>query len=286
MGIRILCLGDIVGRPGRQVVHQKLPAIVRQHNVDLVVANAENIAGGSGITQNLFNKLRSYGVDVVTLGDHVYKKLDIVPTLQSSERIVRPANLSAGAAGRPHTVVTTNSGVQVGVFCLLGRIFMNQLPSNDPFAAAERVLEQLPKSVRVCVCDIHAEASSEKVAMGHWLDGRVSLIFGTHTHIPTADAKILPGGSAFISDLGMCGPYDSVLGRRKDRVVKYMTTNMPQPFDVATGDVRLCGVLAEIDTETGRAVSIERIEVAGGNAEQAYDADDKAPSANHAASGS
>jgi metallophosphoesterase (TIGR00282 family) len=285
MGMRILCLGDIVGRPGRQVVHQKLPTLVRQHNVDLVVANAENIAGGSGITQNLFNKLRSYGVDVVTLGDHVYKKMDIVPTLQSSERIVRPANLSNGAAGRTHTVVTTNSGIAVGVFCVLGRIFMNQLPSDDPFAAADRVLSQIPKHVRVCVCDVHAEASSEKVAMGHWLDGRVSLIFGTHTHIPTADAKILPGGSAFISDLGMCGPYDSVLGRRKERVVKYMTTNMPHPFDVATGDVRLCGVLAEIDPETGRATSIERIEVQGGNAEQAYDADDKAPPANNAQAG-
>jgi 2',3'-cyclic-nucleotide 2'-phosphodiesterase len=278
--LKILCLGDIVGRPGRQVVHQKLPGLVRQHNADLVIANAENIAGGSGITQNLFNKLRSYGVDVVTLGDHVYKKQDIVPTLQTSERIVRPANLSANAAGRTHTVVTTNSGVQVGVFCLLGRIFMNQLPSDDPFAAADRVMSQIPSSVKVCVAEIHAEASSEKVAMGHWLDGRCSLIFGTHTHIPTADAKILPGGSAFISDLGMCGPYDSVLGRRKDRVVKYMTTNMPQPFDVATGDVRLCGVVVEVEAETGRAIAIERVEVAGGNAEQAYDADDKAPPSN------
>jgi metallophosphoesterase (TIGR00282 family) len=247
--------------------------LVRQHNVDLVIANAENIAGGSGITTNLFHKIRAYGVDVVTLGDHVFKKADIVPTMQTTERIVRPANLAASAAGRGFTVVTTNSGVQVGVFCLLGRIFMN-LPSDDPFAAADRVLQQLPRSVRVCVCDIHAEASSEKVAMGHHLDGRCSFIFGTHTHIPTADAKILPGGSAFISDLGMCGPYDSVLGRRKDRVVKFMTTNMPQPFDVATGDVRLCGAVAEIDPETGRAISIERVEVQGENADQAYDADD------------
>jgi metallophosphoesterase (TIGR00282 family) len=276
MPIRILCLGDIVGRPGRQVVQQKLAGVVRQHNVDLVIANAENIAGGSGITQNLFHKLRSYGVDVVTLGDHVYKKLDIVPALESSERIVRPANLAATAAGRTHTVVTTNSGVQVAVFCLLGRIFMN-LPSDDPFAAADRVLERVPRDVRVCVCDIHAEASSEKVAMGHWLDGRCSLIFGTHTHIPTADAKILPHGSAFISDLGMTGPYDSVLGRRKDRVVKFMTTNMPQSFDVATGDVRMCGALAEIDPETGRALSIERIEVQGENADHPYDADDAKP---------
>jgi 2',3'-cyclic-nucleotide 2'-phosphodiesterase len=277
MSIRILCLGDIVGRPGRQVVHQKLPGLVRERNVDLVIANAENVAGGSGITQNLFHKIRSYGVDVVTLGDHVYKKVDIVPTMQSSERIVRPANLAAGAAGRGFTVVTTNSNVSVGVFSLLGRIFMNQMPADDPFAAADRVLAQLPKHVRVCVCDVHAEASSEKVALGHWLDGRCSVIFGTHTHIPTADAKILPGGSAFISDLGMCGPYDSVLGRRKDRVVKYMTTNMPQPFDVATGDVRLCGALAEVDEQTGRAISIERVEVQGGNAEQAYDADDANP---------
>ena len=273
MPLRILCLGDIVGRPGRQVVHQRLGALARQHKVDLVIANAENIAGGSGITTNLFHKIRAYGVDVVTLGDHVYKKADIVPTLEASERIVRPANLSSEAAGRTFTVVNTNSGVAVAVFCLLGRIYMN-LPSDDPFAAADRVLSQVPADLRVCVCDIHAEASSEKVAIGHWLDGRCSLVFGTHTHIPTADAKILPGGTAFISDLGMCGPYDSVLGRRKDRVVKYMTTNMPQPFDVATGDVRLCGALAEIDAETGRALSIERIEVQGENADLAYDADD------------
>jgi metallophosphoesterase (TIGR00282 family) len=275
--VRILCLGDIVGRPGRQIVHQKLPGLVRERQVDLVVANAENIAGGSGITANLFHKIRSYGVDVVTLGDHVYRKADILPTLQSSERIVRPANLASGAAGRTGTVVSTNSGVAVGVFAVLGRIFMNQLPSNDPFAAADTVLNQFPRHVRVKVCDVHAEASSEKVAMGHWLDGRCSVVFGTHTHIPTADAKVLAGGTAFISDLGMCGPYDSVLGRRKDRVLKYMTTNMPQPFDVATGDVRLCGALAEVDADTGRALSIERVEVQGGNAEQAYDADDANP---------
>jgi len=275
MALRILCLGDIVGKPGRQVVHDKLPAIVRERGVNLVIANAENIAGGSGITQNLFHKVRSYGVDVVTLGDHIYKKADIIPTLQTSERVVRPANLASTAAGRTHTVVTTESGISVAVFSLLGRIFMNQLPSDDPFAAADRVLAQLPRHVRVCVCDIHAEASSEKVALGHYMDGRVSLIFGTHTHIPTADAKILEAGSAFISDLGMCGPYDSVLGRRKDRVIKFMTTNMPAPFDVAVGDVRLCGAIADIDPDTGRALSIERVEVRGEKTDIAYDADDR-----------
>lgn len=273
MPLRILALGDIVGRPGRQVVHQKLPLLMRQHQVDLVIANAENIAGGSGITPNLFNKLRSYGVDVVTLGDHIYKRIEIVPTLLASERIIRPANLSTNAAGRTFTIVATNGGVSVAVFSLLGRIYMN-LPCDDPFAAADRVLGQIPKSVRVIVCDMHAEASSEKVAMGHWLDGRVSLVFGTHTHIPTADAKILPGGTAFQADLGMCGPYDSVLGRRKDRVLKFMTTNMPHAFEVATGDVRLCGALAEIDPDSGKAISIQRIEVSGESTEQPYDADD------------
>jgi metallophosphoesterase (TIGR00282 family) len=148
------------------------------------------------------------------------------------------------------------------------------LPADDPFAAADRVLKQLTASVKVCVCDMHAEASSEKVAMGHYLDGRVSMIVGTHTHIPTADSRILNGGSAYISDLGMTGPYDSVLGRRKDRVIKYMTTNMPHAFEVATNDVRLCGALAEIDETTGRAISMERIEVKGENADAAYDADD------------
>lgn len=284
MPVRILALGDIVGRPGRQVVHAKLPQVVRERKVDFVIANGENIAGGSGITQNLFLKLRSYGIDVVTLGDHVYRKLDIVPTMQNSERLVRPANLAPEAAGRGSTVVTTNGGVAICVFSVLGRIYMN-LPSDDPFAAANRVLDRLPKHVKVCVADVHAEASSEKVALGHWLDGRVSFIFGTHTHIPTADAKILPGGSAYISDLGMCGPYDSVLGRRKDRVIKHMTTSMPHSFDVATADVRLCGAIAEIDETTGRAISIERVEVQGDNADGPYDADDDRPAKASAPSG-
>jgi 2',3'-cyclic-nucleotide 2'-phosphodiesterase len=276
MSIRILAIGDVVGRPGRQVVHQKLPALVRDKKIDLVIANGENIAGGSGITQNLFHKLRSYGVDVVTLGDHVFKKADIIPTMASSERLVRPANLSPDAAGRGYTIVTTNSGVQVAVAVVLGRIFMS-LPADDPFAACNRVLNQIPPSVKVRVVEVHCEATSEKVALGYFLDGRASLVFGTHTHIPTADAKILSQGTGYITDVGMCGPYDSVLGRRKDRVIKFMSTNMPAPFDVATHDVRLCGVLVEVDEATGKTLSIERIEVVGANSEQAYDADDRNP---------
>lgn len=278
VAIRILTLGDVVGRPGRQVIHQKLPSLVREKKIDLVIANAENIAGGSGITANLFHKIRSYGVDVVTLGDHALRKSDIYTTLTGSERILRPANFAATAPGRTHAVIQSNSGVQVGVFAVMGRIFMSHLPVDDPFAAADRVVSQMSKSgVKVIVCDVHAEASSEKMAMGHFLDGRASLVVGTHTHVPTADAKVLPGGTAFQADLGMTGPYDSVLGRRKDRVLKFMTSNTPTSFDVATGDVRMCGALAEIDETTGKAVSIERIEVAGGNADQAYDADDKNP---------
>lgn len=274
MALRILTLGDIVGRPGRSVVCEHLPALVASRKIDLVIANGENIAGGSGITPNLFNKLRSYGVDVVTLGDHVFKRLEIVQTMTGSERILRPANLAQMAAGRTHTIVQTNSGVAVAILTVLGRIYMN-MPADDPFAAVDRIVRSLPAGVRTIVVEIHAEATSEKVAMGHFLDGRASLVFGTHTHIPTADAKVLPHGTAYITDLGMCGPYDSVLGRRKDRVVKYMTTGMPHPFDVATSDVRLCGAITEIDPATGRAQSIERIEIEGKSVDPAYDIDDR-----------
>jgi 2',3'-cyclic-nucleotide 2'-phosphodiesterase len=273
MNIRLLALGDVVGRPGRMIISQQLPTLVRQRQIDLVIANAENIAGGSGITTKLFHKIRSYGVDVVTLGDHIYRRPDIVPTLHSSERVVKPANLSIQAAGRPYTIVQTASGVPVVVMTVLGRVFVN-FPADDPFAAVDRVYDDIGNRAKIMVCDVHAEASSEKVALGHYMDGRFSLIFGTHTHVPTADARILPSGSGYISDVGMCGPYDSVLGRRKDRVLKYMTTGMHQLFEIATGDVRMCGVLAEVDAETGRCLSIERIEVHGENADQPYDADD------------
>jgi metallophosphoesterase (TIGR00282 family) len=275
MSIRILAIGDIVGRPGRQVVCEKLAGVVREHKVDLVIANSENIAGGSGITVNLFNKVRAYGVDVVTLGDHLYKKIDIVETMHRSERIVRPANLSRHAAGRGWTVVQTASGISVGVFAVLGRVYMPTLSADDPFAASDRVLSEMPGNVKVKVVDIHAEATGEKVALGHYLDGKVSFAFGTHTHIPTADAKVLPGGTAYISDLGMTGPYDSVLGRRKDMVIKAMTTNMPHPYDVASGDVRLCGAVVEVDETTGKATSIARVEVQGANVNPAYDEDDR-----------
>lgn len=256
--MRILILGDIVGRPGKHACSQILPRLIRERAVDFVVANAENAAAGSGITPQMFAKLRHQGIDVCTMGDHIYKRLEIVPTLESSDRIVKPANFPPEAAGRELTVVASKRGPRVAVFSLLGRTYMNAR-ADCPFHAADRVLDQVPRDVRLIVVDMHAETTSEKVAMGWYLNGRVTAVVGTHTHIPTADYRVLPAGTAYITDLGMTGPYNSVLGRDKDRVIKALVTGMPHPFDVAHGDVHLSGVIVEADSTTGRAVSIERV---------------------------
>ncbi|MDY7009500.1 MAG: TIGR00282 family metallophosphoesterase [Planctomycetota bacterium] len=260
MSINILCIGDVVGRCGRSAVAELLPELVQQRKIDLVVCNAENTAGGSGLTPTIFNKLLHYGVDVVTLGDHVYRRREITESLGNSERIVRPANISTRAVGRRWTVVPTKSGKhQVAVACLLGQMFMK--PADSPWAAAERIFAEIPEAVKIRIIDFHAEASSEKIAMGWHCNGRASVVFGTHTHIPTADARVLDKGTAYISDVGMTGPYDGVLGRLKDRVLYSLTTSMPTPFQVAKNDVRLCGAVAAVDPATGRAESIERIEI-------------------------
>jgi hypothetical protein len=262
MAIQILCVGDVVGKPGRGILADHLPGLIADRGIDLVVCNAENAAGGSGLTAQIFNKLLHYGVDVVTLGDHVYRKVEIAETLAKSDRIVRPANLSAKAVGKRWTVVATKSGEhRVAVACVLGQLFMGSW--NSPWSAIDSVLEEMPADVKIRVFDIHAEASSEKIGMAWYLNGRASIAFGTHTHTPTADARILDGGTACISDVGMTGPYDSILGRRKDRVLSAFTTNMPCPFEVARDDPRLCGVLVAIDPATGKAERIERIEVVG-----------------------
>jgi len=260
--LNILCIGDVVGKAGRAVLASHLGQLIEQRQVDLVVCNAENAAGGSGLTPQIFAKLLKYGVDVVTLGDHVYRRMEIVPTMETSAQIVRPANLPASAAGKRWTVVQTKSGsCSVGVACALGQMYMRS--SDSPWTAVDRVWSEMPDDVKVRVLDFHAEASSEKIAMCHHLDGRASIIFGTHTHIPTADARVSAAGTACISDVGMTGPYDSVLGRRKDRVVQSLVTSMPVNFEVATGDPRMCGVLATVNSHTGRATSIERIEIKG-----------------------
>ncbi len=276
MPIRLVMLGDIVGRPGRQAVAQLLPTIRNRWRADLIIANAENAANGSGLSSSLYKKLCVAGVDGITLGDHIYKRLDIVDTLESQPNITRPANLPATAKGkRWMRLEVPRVNRSVYVVTLLGRLFMHNMPADDPFATFEAVARELPEVDPIIIVEIHAEATSEKQAMGWYLNGRVSLVAGTHTHVATADARILPihtygrspaGGTAYITDLGMCGPHHSVLGRKVERVLKKMTTGMPVPFDVAEEDPRVCGVYVEIDEASGRALAIERIELAADTA--------------------
>ncbi|MFW6155019.1 MAG: TIGR00282 family metallophosphoesterase [Planctomycetota bacterium] len=272
--IHILCIGDVVGKPGREVLIDHLPALITDRNIGLVVCNAENAAGGSGLTPPIFTKLTDAGVDVITMGDHTYRKKQIIPTLETSDRIVRPANLAVAAAGRRWTAVATKDGsAQAAVAVVLGQMFMK--PAGSPWAAVDRIDKETPADIKLRILDIHAEASSEKIAMGRHLDGRATIVFGTHSHVPTADACLLPGGTAYISDVGMTGPYDSVLGRRTDRVLKSLLTDMPTFYEVATGDPRLCGILVTADTRTGRASAIERVELRGETKPgRPYDKDD------------
>lgn len=262
MDITLLCIGDVVGKPGRSVVSQAVPRLVKQRGIDCVIANVENAAAGSGLTEVLYNKFLRYGVHLMTLGDHIYRKAEALQILDRSECAVRPANYPPQSVGREFAIYETAQGPKVAVISLMGRLFMRP-PCDCPFSAIERVLARIPQDVKIIVVDMHAEATSEKVAMGWYLDGRVSLVFGTHTHIPTADERLLDKGTAYITDLGMSGPYDSVLGRRKDRIIKYLTTGLPAPFDVATDDVRMCGVIVTVDGESGRAKAIERVMVSG-----------------------
>jgi metallophosphoesterase (TIGR00282 family) len=258
MQINLLCIGDVVGRPGRFVLSQALPALIKRHDVHCVICNVENAAGGSGFTPQLYDKFRRYGVDLITLGDHIYRRLEIIPVLEQSTCMVRPVNFPPGSPGRTFAVAQTRLGPKVAVMSAMGRLFMRP-PTDCPFRALDKTLTQIPPDVKIVVVDVHGEATSEKVALGWHLDGRVSVVFGTHTHIPTADERILPNGTAYITDLGMTGPYDSVLGRRKDRVIKHLMTNLPNPFDVAEGDARLCGILVSVDSATGKATHIERV---------------------------
>ena len=255
--MRIFFIGDVVGKPGRQAVARLLPKYRAGTSLDFVVANAENAAGGSGLTPTLAQELFTAGVDCLTMGDHVFRRREILPLLETDERVLRPANYSTRASGKGVTIIPATGGVPVGVVNLQGRTFMR--PIDCPFHAVEKALATLAGSARVILVDFHAEATSEKIAMGRLLDGRVTAVLGTHTHVVTADEVVLPGGTAYITDVGMTGPHDSVLGRRADRVLEALLTQMPTRFEVASGDVRLNGVLVEADPETGRAQSIERV---------------------------
>lgn len=255
--MKILFLGDIVGNPGREAVARHVPAMRKNGEVDVVVANGENAAGGSGITENVARELFSFGCDVITLGDHVWDKREVYPYLNSEAHLVRPANFSAEAPGRGACVIDVK-GVKVAVIALMGRTYMKYL-LNCPFRALDTVLAGLG-GVNVVLIDMHAEATSEKVAMGWYADGRVSAVFGTHTHIQTADEKILPKGTAYITDVGMTGPYDSVIGQIKERIIERYLTGLPNKFEVAAQPATLCGVVVDVDEDTGRARRIERVQ--------------------------
>lgn len=241
-----------------QAVVRLLPELRRELKLDCVIANAENAADGSGLTVSQFKRLVEAGVDGITMGDHIYRRSELLPTLEKDRRIVKPANYPAVAPGRCWTTIQAACGTEVALFSLMGRVFMR--PVDCPFAAADRVLAEIPDSVRVRFCDIHAEATSDKQLLGRHLDGRVAAALGTHTHVPTADARIFPRGTAYQTDVGMTGPYESVIGRNISRVTQTTLTFEPTHFYVATEDVRLCGALVDIDAETGLARRIERFE--------------------------
>ena len=255
--MKILFLGDIVGNPGREAFLKHVPALRKSGEVDVVIANAENAAGGSGITENVARELFSFGCDVITLGDHVWDKREVYYYLNATGNVVRPANFVSEAPGRGVCVIEIK-GVRIAVVALLGRTFMKYL-TDCPFRALDVVLANLV-DVPVVIVDMHAEATSEKVAMGWYADGRVSAVLGTHTHIQTADEKILPRGTAYITDAGMTGPYDSVIGQIKERILDRFLTGLPNKFEVSPTPATLCGVIMDIDTSTGRAKSIVRIQ--------------------------
>lgn len=261
--MRILFIGDIFGRPGRTIVHELLPGLQKQYGAELTVANGENAAGGFGITPQIAEELFELGIDVITTGNHVWDKREIIDYMNSANgneaslarRVLRPANYPAGTPGYGWYQGRTRSGVEYAVINVQGRVFMTS--SDDPFRGVDQLLKKI--TARVVVVDLHAEATSEKVALGWYLDGRVTAVLGTHTHVPTADERILPAGTAVQTDVGMTGPYASVIGVQKELILQRFLTNMPSRFEPATDDVRLCGALIECDPSTGLASSIERI---------------------------
>lgn len=258
MDFRILLLGDTVGAPGRRVIVKKVAPLVASKQIDFVVVNAENIAGGSGVTPEAYQEMRKAGVDVMTGGDHIYKKKEVFSILEKEDRLLRPANYPDEAVGPGWCVVPAHNGVEVGVLHILGRVFMQ--PAECPFKTADKAILAMRSKTKIILVDIHGEATSEKIALGRYLDGRVSAVVGSHTHVQTADEQILPKGTAYLTDLGMTGPYDSVLGRRVDRVLHKFLTQMPAHFDVAEGDVKACGAIVTVDTASGRAKAIERVQ--------------------------
>ncbi|MGC1480303.1 MAG: TIGR00282 family metallophosphoesterase [Chthoniobacterales bacterium] len=257
--IRILFLGDIVGEPGRQAVIRNVPLLRQNRQIDFVIVNGENAASGRGITSKIAIDLLRCGVAVITTGDHVWDQKELADWMPTEPRLLRPANYPAGAPGSGSVVLQTAKG-KVAVLNLQGRTFMNNTLDN-PFLAADEEVAKLAKETKVIFVDMHCETTSEKVAMGRHLDGRVSAVVGTHTHVQTADERIFPGGTAFICDAGMCGPDNSVIGREVQPVLSRFRSNLPTPFPIAKGVTRLCGLQVDIEEKSGRAVAIERVSI-------------------------
>ena len=255
--MKILFIGDIVGRPGRQMVTRHLASLVDRHMIDLVIANAENAAAGFGVTPDVVAELLDGGVDVLTSGNHIWDKRESLPILEQEQRLLRPANYPPGLPGKGWGVFSTSAGVSVAVVNLEGRVFMNNL--DCPFRAADAILDELRGKTPIILVDFHAETTSEKGALGNYLDGRVSAVLGTHTHVQTADERLMPGRTAFISDVGMTGSRDSVIGIRKELSVERFLTQVPVRFEVARKEPMLCGVVVTIDESTGQAEGIERV---------------------------
>jgi 2',3'-cyclic-nucleotide 2'-phosphodiesterase len=255
--IRLLFIGDIVGRPGRDLVRHGLQAIVEHHQIDFVIANAENAAAGFGITREIGDQLLDWGVDVMTSGNHIWDKKEALDYIGTEPRLLRPANYPAGAPGNGSYLARTRDGRSVGVVNVMGRVFM--LNIDDPFAVVLREIEALKQRTRIVFVDFHAEATSEKIAMGWHLDGKVTAIVGTHTHVQTADERILPKGTAYLTDVGMTGPHDSIIGVEIDAALGRFLTALPAKFETATGNPRLHAVIVEADEQTGRATDIERL---------------------------
>ncbi|MCP4655959.1 MAG: TIGR00282 family metallophosphoesterase [bacterium] len=256
-GIRILFVGDVVGKPGRRVLKRLLESLVDRRHVDYVVVNIENVAGGWGITPDVFRELDELPIDCYTSGNHIWDRNEGLALLDVEPRLLRPANYPAGNPGHGVHVGETAAGVRVATINLEGQVFMKNLES--PFVVADRLLAELPAEVKIIVVDFHAEATSEKQAMGFYLDARVSAVLGTHTHVPTADERILAGGTAFITDVGMTGPYEGVIGYRVDKVLQRFELQRNIRIEAAKRDVRLAGAVVDVDAATGRAKAVERL---------------------------
>lgn len=258
--IKVLFIGDINGKAGRNCVKAVLPGLIKEKNIDFIIANVENAAGGFGITYETFREIKENKIDVLTMGNHTWDNKDIFTFIDNEPSLLRPANLPEDVPGRGFGVFSVNnSGIKIGVINLNGRIFME--PAQCPFRIAEKIVNEIKEITPVIIVDIHAEATSEKQAMGFFLDGKVSAVIGTHTHVPTADERILPNGTGFITDAGMTGPFDSVIGVKKDIIIRRFLNGLPEKFEIANNDIHLNGVFLSIDTDSGKTKDINRINI-------------------------